>query len=234
MYDAPGSDNGHEWLEVSNVGSSSVNLLGYKFFEGGVNHGVVAVSGGTMLAAGASAVIADNAATFSEDYPAYAGLLFKSSFSLLNTGETLALKDASSTIVDSIAYASSMGGAGDGNSLHRVGDSFVAGAPNPGSMAPTAALIKAQPAPPTNAAQAKTAGKSKNASSYASTTPASVASAVKNTPDFPVSDNDSTLVTALLGLGALIIVGVGGVMYVRMSGIPAPETELTADEFDIQ
>jgi hypothetical protein len=251
MYDAPGADTGREWIEISNIGNNSVNLFGYKLFEGGVNHSITLVAGkGTLttLAVDESAVIANNPSKFLSDYPHYAGTLLKSSFSLSNTGETFAIKDASSSVLDSVSYSSSMGATGDGNSLHRNGDTFVAGAPNPGSVVPTKAIVKViSPASqsdisvPLPAASKAKVTKTKSKSFFtasSSKNSASVAAASAYDPvQAPASDTGSTLLTALLGLGALVVLGVGGVVYSQLSTSTVPgdeETDTTADEFDIE
>jgi hypothetical protein len=230
MYNAPGSDQGAEWVEITDTGSSSVNISSFKFFQGGVNHGIVAVSGGSTLAAGESAIIADDAQKFATDYPAYSGPLFKSSFSLLNTGGALAIKNASSTVLDSVTYSSSMGAAGDGNSLHRVGTppagGFVAGAPNPGSDAPAKPIIKTTPAPSSTSPSSTSAKKLSSATS----TQYTFASADEPAP--PASG--TALWWYVLGLGALVALAVAGVLYAR-TGLPAgAETSPSADEFDIE
>ena len=38
MYDLEGADTGREWVEVHNSGSEAVDLLKWKFVEGGTNH----------------------------------------------------------------------------------------------------------------------------------------------------------------------------------------------------
>ena len=135
MYDLPsGSDAGREWIEVFNAGAMPVQLGTYKLFENDTNHTITAASSDDALYPGAYAVIADNPAKFKADFPAYAGELFDSAFSLSNTGETLELRDASSTRVDAVSYTSSMGASGDGNSLNRGPGSsiLVPRAPSPG------------------------------------------------------------------------------------------------------
>ena len=123
MYDALGADTGHEWIEVTNRGSNSIDLSGYKLFESGVNHNLTLVQGTTTLEAGASAIITADAQKFLADYPAYTGAIFKSPFNLLNTSGGFALKDKTLAVVDSASYAAAMGAAGDGNSLHLNGAS---------------------------------------------------------------------------------------------------------------
>lgn len=131
MYDVSGADTGREWIEVFNTSAESVDLVTWKFFEDGANHGIADAGGGTMLAAGARAIIVDNPAKFMLDWPAFAGLLLDSAFSLSNTGETLALKDATGTIVESVTYASSQGAAGTGESLAKRSTGWGAGVPTP-------------------------------------------------------------------------------------------------------
>jgi len=104
MYDPPGADIGHEWIEVQNNGTSTVDLLHYRLFEGGVNHKLTAAVGTSSLPAGAEAIITTDPAQYATDHPEFSGTVFKSSFSLSNIAETIALKDASLNIVDSYSY----------------------------------------------------------------------------------------------------------------------------------
>ncbi|MBI5405884.1 lamin tail domain-containing protein [Candidatus Kaiserbacteria bacterium] len=117
MYDVSDTDTGREWVEITNTGSSAMDASGYKFFEANTNHALTLASGDGMLAPGGSAVIANDPTKFKTDWPGYTGILFDSSFSLSNTGESLALKDGALTVLDSVSYDSSLGAAGDGNSL---------------------------------------------------------------------------------------------------------------------
>lgn len=137
MYDVSGADSGREWVEITNLGSATVDVSGFKLFENNVNHALSVVSGTGVLQPGASAVIADDATKFKIDWPQFAGTLFDSSFSLSNTGEPLAIKDSALEVEDSVTYDSSQGAQGDGNSLQRSGAAFVAAAPTPGSHGTT-------------------------------------------------------------------------------------------------
>ena len=231
MYNAPGSDTGREWVEVSNTGATPVDLSGWKLFEAGVNHALSLTSGTTTLLSGATAVIANNTEKFLVDYPQYAGTLFKSSFSLSNTGEALALKDKSLVAEDSVSYSSGMGADGDGNSLHLSASSWIPGAPNPGSTAATKAIV---PAP----AQTATKPPSKSKSTSLKSDPSSSeTAAVENTPlAAPVvaplpTTIGSPLIYSLMGLTALVVLGVAGVLFARR-GVPA--TSPSADEFTIE
>ena len=134
MYDLEGSDSGREWIEVYNSGSSSVDLSSYKFFESGTNHGLVLEQGDESLPSGGYAVIVSDKSKFMNDWPLYSGAIFDSSFSLDNTGEFLAIKDASLNISSEYTYDSALGGAGDGNSLQKVGGVWFEATPTPGAQ----------------------------------------------------------------------------------------------------
>lgn len=133
MYDLSGTDTGREWVEITNTGNSAVDVSGYKFFEANVNHSLTLVAGTGTLAAGSSAIIADDATKFKIDWPSYSGILFDSSFSLSNTGESLALKDDALTVLDSASYDPSLGATGDGNTLQWNGSAFAPAAPTLGT-----------------------------------------------------------------------------------------------------
>lgn len=135
MYDPAGADDGHEWVEVYNSGAS-FDLSKWKLFEGGTNHGISAYAGGSTLATGGYAVLVDNPSKFLTDWPQFSGQIFDTVFSggLNNTnGEALILRNDSLVDIDSITYSPTLGANGDGNSLQKVGSSFTAFSPTPGS-----------------------------------------------------------------------------------------------------
>lgn len=133
MYNLEGADSNREWIEVTNVGSAPVGLNGYRFFESDTNHRLEVVQGSAQLAAGASAVIADDAEQFRSDWPDYSGMLFDSSFALKNTGETLTIRDPGLNDLDSVTYSPDWGADGTGESLQLSGSDWIAAAPTPGT-----------------------------------------------------------------------------------------------------
>ncbi len=145
MYDVPGADTGREWIEIQNTGSTAVTVSGWKLFEGGVNHKILAVKNST-LAPGAYGVIADTPEKFSADWPGFSGTLFESSFSLKNTGESLVVRDASSTDIASITYDPGLGAGGDGNTLNLIAGAWVLRQASPGAS-PSEAAIASQEKP---------------------------------------------------------------------------------------
>ena len=131
MYDLEGSDTGNEWLEILNTGSSAVTINDYHFYEAGVHHGLNNESI-INLASGEYAVIVQDIDGFISRYGS-GNKLLKSSFSLSNTVEELAISDGDKNIVYSISYDSSFGGQSNGNSLSYGGDGWFQSTPTPGS-----------------------------------------------------------------------------------------------------
>lgn len=144
MYDLEGTDTGREWIEIQNTGTNSVDVSAWKLREADTNHGLTVIQGSSSIAPGGFAVIADNSTKFLADTPGYTGLLLDSSFSLSNTGETLALKDENLIDVDSVTYSSEQGAVGDGNSLQWVSGSWSPGAPTPAAANAATPLAKPQ------------------------------------------------------------------------------------------
>ena len=237
MYDVPGGDSGHEWVEVTNTGSEPVDISKFKFAEGGTNHALKIISGTSTLAAGSSAIIADNAATFAADWPSYVGTLFDSTFSLSNTGETLAIKNASSSLEDSISYSSSVGANGDGGSLHRSGDTFVAALPNPGVypgvLKSVPVVAKATPTP----APVKTKTSTSKSSSASSKTAAVAVYPQDTFNNFAQPTSTPIPLTLwIVGVIALIGLAVAGAVYARLQRSTAyieKETNLKQEEFEL-
>lgn len=136
MYDLKtGADDGREWVEILNNGASEITIAtsSWKFFEGGSNHELSLYQGEALIPAGGFAVIADNPQKFLADWPGFGGIVFDSSFSLSNSGESIALKSNTTTVVDQFSYAAGMGGKGDGNSLQKIGGAWSGAAPTPGA-----------------------------------------------------------------------------------------------------
>jgi len=244
MYDASGSDDGHEWVEVTNEGSAPVDISKYKFAEGGTNHALKLISGTATLAPATSAIIADDAQTFKTDWPAFNGTLFDSTFNLSNAGETLALKNASSSVEDVISYSSSMGASGDGGSLHRQGGTFIAALPNPGvypgdikavPIVEKPVITKSAP----SAAIKNKSTKTTSSSSYAGTKQTAATAYVADFSPQVVSPAYTipSLYLWLSGLAALIGLGVAGALYARVESaryhVFSKETKESKDEFQI-
>lgn len=131
MYDLPGADSDREWIEILNSDGIAINLEGWKFFENETNHGLALIQGLSNLQPNERAIIADDSSKFMEDHPQYSGILFDSSFSLNNTGESLSIKNGD-IIIDQVNYSSSWGANGDGNSLQLINSQWQAASPTPG------------------------------------------------------------------------------------------------------
>ncbi len=132
MYDPDGGDTDHEWIELLNETNSTVDLTGWKFFEANVNHGLSAYQGSLTIPIGGYAIIAADPQVFLQDNPTYQGSIIKSSFSLSNSGEYLAMKNSSGAIQDSLTYIPSLGGQDDGTTLSFLGGAWIRGEKSPG------------------------------------------------------------------------------------------------------
>jgi len=134
MYDPAGSTTGREWVEVQNISESSIDFTNWKFFEANVNHGIASTTiEHITIEPQEFVVITTDRSKFLVDFPSFAGKIFKSSFSLSNSGENIAFKaESSGAIVDQYLYDVTLGGAGDGNSLQKNGLTWLAALPTPG------------------------------------------------------------------------------------------------------
>lgn len=236
MYDAPGADTGREWIEITNTGGEPVDIGKYKLLESDTNHGLVLVSGSKVLAGGASAVIASDAKKFAADFPAYAGTLFDSAFALVNTGEQLVFKTASTTPLDAVLYAPTVGADGEGGSLHLRGSDFIAALPNPG-VYPGEIIAVSKVSAPEVPAVKRTVKKS-GTPATATKNPAKTAAI--SVPETAASVQVAAAATApsvpnlyLWGAAclAVILLGMASVFFTLLG---RRETAHTAEEFKIQ
>ncbi len=207
MYDHPGSDTGEEWVELFNAGAVPIDLTKWKINDGS-NHvlNVPPKNGGVgsiVIASGEYLVLASNAIQFETEHPSVTNVI-DTTLSLPNAQGVISLVDASSTIKDTASYNSSLGGAGDGNSLNRTsaGATFIPHTPSPGAVASATVIPPPPPkaVPPKNAATSKKASSS-GASSHAKTA-ISPGTGVANegvigdpTSDVSTTDNDPSSAT---------------------------------------
>jgi len=119
MYDFPGTDTKHEWVELYNSGPENVNLSRWNLREGNTNHALSLISGSLILGRGEYALIADDAPTFLSDYPDFSSSLYDSVFTsgLSNYGEELSLLNSSGKCIDNLTYDVSLGAAGNGATI---------------------------------------------------------------------------------------------------------------------
>jgi len=132
MYDASGSDDGMEWIEVKNMSTTTLDISGWKFFEDNTNHRLQWYKGPKTIPQNGYAIIANNAEKFFNEHSYVSQPIFDATFSLSNSGETIALK-SDDLEIDSVHYDTLRGAQGDGNSLQRrADDTWYAAAPTPG------------------------------------------------------------------------------------------------------
>ncbi len=96
MYNPAGNDNDHEWIEVKNTGSTTVDITGWRINDGS-NHVLNDPAGATSnggqgvlsISSGGFIIIAENAPTFLSEHAGYAGTVIDSSFALTNETDTV-------------------------------------------------------------------------------------------------------------------------------------------------
>ncbi len=146
MYDLSGSDStnskSREWVEIYNPDGSDVSIdaSAWRIYDGGANrtiNGEVNFS----IPAGAHVIFAGDKDTFLIDNPSFSGTVYDTGITTLNnTGATLKLLDSSLATVDEFNYASSQGGAGDGNTLQKISGAWSGATPTPGAANSSGAL----------------------------------------------------------------------------------------------
>lgn len=160
MYDAPGSDTGHEWVEFWNSGSEAVTIVGGSSsgswrFNDGANHTffTTPARGSLTLTPGDFLIISSNTDTFLIDHPNFSGNLAKVSFSLGNTSETLLLRiETNGAPWSEVAYTNSFA-AGNGKTLEwnpttNVWQESATPGGTPGSFPITGSAPTPPPEPP--------------------------------------------------------------------------------------
>lgn len=235
MYDLPGLDAKREWVEIVNTGDTNVDLTGWKFFEGDTNHRLTVVMGNALLLSGARAVIADNADAFLSDWPAFSGVLFDSSFSLKNTGELIAIRNAELADINVVAYMSSWGGKGDGTSLQFFETAWKAGSPTPGEPNVMSGVTQPEVTTIINTEQTATVIKTEPETLNPEVSKKSVlAGQPKAVPDSsqetPVESSETdAMFKWLLALGGVLLLATAAVLFLQRKDVVGSE----ADDIEI-
>jgi hypothetical protein len=234
LYDVPGADQGREWVELTNTGSEISDIGKYKLLENNTNHGLKLVSGVVALAPGQSAIIASDAQKFLADYPNFSGTLFDSAFALSNTGEAIAIKDASSTVLTEAAYTAVDDANGTGGSLQLKDGTFVAALATPGVFPGELMPVPKAPVKEKVATKAKGVAAQKTASVQGNTARAAAASDYSSKEQSGAVSLFSTIPPFIfwtLCFAAVIFIGAAGVFFMASN---KPETNTAADEFNIE
>lgn len=124
MYDWPGADAGHEWVELVNCSGAIVEIIDeFRFFDGASHLINKPLKGSPSIPPGGVFILAADAktatSTFFLDHPGFAGTVFDTAMSLNNTNDTPQLRAEAGTVPASVAYQSSWGGQGDGKTIEK-------------------------------------------------------------------------------------------------------------------
>jgi hypothetical protein len=138
MYNPVGSDTNTEWIEVHNTGSSSVDLSSWYIsdYDTSWHYHAITPENLTNINADAYALIVhtsqSNFADFKTKNPSFNGLLFRSSFTLGNSGGRLGMSSDRENVVSDISYVASADTSDTGNSLQLISGLWEARTPTPG------------------------------------------------------------------------------------------------------
>ncbi len=118
LANEPGSDTTKEFVELVNVGGTSIDIGGWSVWDAGAKKHTFAT--GTVLGAGKAIVVFASASAIPAGLTNAVGST-AGTLSLANGGDTVTVKNAGSTNVDSFTYTSALAGT-DGVSMNRSPD----------------------------------------------------------------------------------------------------------------
>lgn len=140
MYDPKGSNANHQWIEVYNDGSSSVDVDGAKWrFSDGASHYMNDKSS-FSIPSQTFFIITGDKNTFLSDYSGFTGLVIDTVMALDKDGGVVSLINDGGA-VSTVSYLSSQGGAEDDKSLQKINNAWIAAVPTPGSANQTDGTI---------------------------------------------------------------------------------------------
>jgi hypothetical protein len=123
LANEPGSDVNKEFVELVNVGGTSIDISGWSIWDSGAKRHTFAT--GTVLGAGKAIVVFGAAIGIPTGTPNAVGAS-TGTLGLGNSGDTVTVKNAGSTNVATYTYPSSLAGT-DGVSMNRSPDTSATG-----------------------------------------------------------------------------------------------------------
>ena len=124
MYDLPGTDSKHEWIEILNTSDTEIDLTDWKFNDGS-NHILNEPpknggQGSLKISAGEYLILTGDATIFLTDHPGFSGTVIDTVMSLKNTSATLKILHSEGNEINSVTYESTWGADGNGKTLEKI------------------------------------------------------------------------------------------------------------------
>jgi hypothetical protein len=107
-----------EWIELINPSADTISLAGWKVSDGGSTKAPL-LSSSAVIPPATYCVITTDTSVFKDYFPAHRHLVQASFSSLNNSGDAVVLFDQTLSVIDSLSYLASWGGA-VGHSLERI------------------------------------------------------------------------------------------------------------------
>jgi hypothetical protein len=108
FYDPAGTESGGEAVEISNGGSSAVDI-GKWVLATESSAADATIPEGTMLAPGQSFLIADSGWSSAKDNPAWKSADLEETITMANSDSGIALKDSSGAVIDAVGWGNPAG-----------------------------------------------------------------------------------------------------------------------------
>ncbi|MFH1282577.1 MAG: lamin tail domain-containing protein [bacterium] len=118
FYNAVGSDENEEWVEIVNISTSSVDIKNWKFYDGS-NHILKSVRGDLILLSQEYVVLCSSGSKFIDEYPYCSADVVDTVMTLKNTTMTITLYDGDNNMIDTVTYYSAWNNDEDGKSIER-------------------------------------------------------------------------------------------------------------------
>lgn len=152
-YDHKGKDEGHEWVELQNVGQDLITIdtsseSNWRIYDR-QPHLIKYDQNSVSVAPGSYLIIADHPEIFLTDYTQVNTPVLKSAIQLTNTGGTIKISnDTGKTYFEEVSYSSSQGGNGNGRSLEKDDQGWyesqvIGGSPGDQNSSRTATSVNA-------------------------------------------------------------------------------------------
>lgn len=154
MYNLPGADEKHEWIELYNAGSTEIDLTGWKFNDGdnATNHGLNpppknGSRGSIIIPPRSYTLLADQASTTGAELTDFSGTIIDTVMNLSNAGAALKILNLEGIEIALADYTQAGGADGNGKTLEWDGTNFRESAVMGGTPGATNSVFVLNPSP---------------------------------------------------------------------------------------